>query len=323
MSQLSHANRPDWYECSADRATSVRASWEISRKRGHYMRRVVLIIVMGLMGSFLAVGPSAAATRPRVQVPTVSCGAPVPKPGGGTWVCTFADEFNGTSLDRTKWLPQVNQVTGSGVTRSCWMDNPNNVAVGGGMLQLTVRRLALPIWCYGSLSWYTSGSVSTYRKFSQQYGRFEARFKNAATTKPGLQEAFWLWPDDRVPSWTIWPAAGEIDVVETYSQYFYLAIPYLHYTANNNGGPIPGVTTAWNCLAARGVYNTYALTWTPTSLTIDVNGKTCLVNKSGDPAFKKAYIAAFTATVGLDSNVVRWNTPMPATMSVDYLRVWR
>ena len=78
----------------------------------------------------------------------------------------------------------------------------------------------------------------------------------------------------------------EIDISETYSQYPDLAIPFLHYTANDNGGPIPGTNTAWNCTAQRGVYNTFALEWTATRLEIFVNGTSCLVNTSGDPAFK-------------------------------------
>jgi beta-glucanase (GH16 family) len=164
--------------------------------------------------------------------------------------------------------------------------------------------------------------VTTYRLFSQQYGRFEARIKNTATTVPGLQETFWLWPDDRYNT-AYWPLAGEIDISETYSQYPDLAIPFLHYTANDNGGPIPGTNTAWNCTAQRGVYNTFALEWTATRLEIFVNGTSCLVNTSGDPAFKKPYIVALTQLLGVGGNALRATTPLPATMSIDYVRVWQ
>jgi beta-glucanase (GH16 family) len=164
--------------------------------------------------------------------------------------------------------------------------------------------------------------VSTYHLFSQQYGRFQARIKVAATRSPGLQETFWLWPDDRVGSVMAWPANGEIDVVETYSQHSDLGIPFLHYTANDNGGPIPGTNTAWNCAARRGVFNTWTLVWSPTRLRIMVNGSTCMVNTSGHDAFKKPYIAAFTQALGAAGNVYDGRAPIPATMKVDYLRVW-
>ena len=291
------------------------------------MRRVVLATVLGVIASAVAMAPSAAATQPRAEpVFITGCGTSLPKPGGGVWECTFADEFSGSSLDRTKWLPQTNFATGtsSASSRSCHVDDPANVAVRQGTLQLTVRKVKTPVVCKGSPANYTSGQVSTYRMFSQQYGRFEARMKVHRTfgSKPGLQETFWLWPDDRVASDVQWPAAGEIDIAELYSQYNTLVVPFLHYTYNDNGGPIPGVNTAWNCPAARGVYNTYTLTWTPSTLTILVNGETCLVNTSGDPAFQKPYIAVFTQALGVGANALRWNTPIPATMAVDHVRVW-
>ena len=291
------------------------------------MRRAVLCTVLGLIASLVAMGPSQAATPPPAagSLLIADCGTALPRPGGGLWVCMFADEFNGTSLDRTKWLPQTNFATGTRWprARSCHVDNPANVAVGQGNLQLTVRRASAPVVCQGRRARYTSGQVSTYRRFSQQYGRFEARMKSHDTFGPigGLQEAFWMWPDDRY-STGMWPAAGEIDVAELYSRYNTLVIPYLHYTWNDNGGAKPGVNTA-NCPATRGTFNTYTLTWTPTTLKIDINGTTCLVNTSGDPAFQKPYIVAFSQALGVGANRLRRNTPIPATMHVDYIRAWR
>jgi beta-glucanase (GH16 family) len=286
------------------------------------MRRAVLSTAMGLIASLVAIGPSAAATQPTGDpLRIATCGTALPKPGGGLWVCTFSDEFNGTSLDRTKWHPQTNFATGVAWPwgRSCHVDNPANVAVGEGNLKLTVRRASTPVVCQGRRANFTSGQVSTYRMFSQQYGRFEARMKvQASGPTGGLQEAFWMWPDDRYSS-GMWPAAGEIDVAELYSRYNDLVIPYLHYSWI---GRTPGVNTAL-CKAARGTYNTYTLTWTPSTLKIDVNGETCLVNTSGDPAFQKRYIVAFSQALGVGANRFRWNTPIPATLNVDYIRVWR
>jgi beta-glucanase (GH16 family) len=242
---------------------------------------------------------------------------------GAFWQCTFADNFDGRSLDRSTWTPQVHHGSGTTTARACHVDSPETIAVDGGHLRLTVRAATTPVVCDKVPGQYIAGSVSTHRKFSQQYGRFEARVKVHPTTAPGLQEAFWLWPDDRVTSSVVWPAAGEIDIAETYSQYPTLAIPFLHYTANDNGGPRPGLNTAWNCSATRGVFNTYVLTWTPTTIRIDVNGRTCLTNTSGDPAFQKPYIVAFTSALGIDRNALTPTTPIPASMSVDYVRVWR
>jgi beta-glucanase (GH16 family) len=254
---------------------------------------------------------------------TDACGTLLKKADGSSWQCTFADDFTGTALDRTKWIPQTDFSHGTDTARSCFMDDPANVSVAGGNLRLSVRKLAKPVNCAGKPAGYAGGSVSTFYRFSQQYGRFEARMKVPATTQRGLHEAFWMWPDVRVPSAAIWPAAGEIDISESYSYYPDLSIPFLHYTYYDNWGSIPGLNTAWNCAASRGVWNTYTLEWSASRLEILVNGKTCLVNTSGDPAFRKPYIMAVTQGLGSTANGYTGTIPLPATTEVDYVKAWR
>ena len=243
------------------------------------------------------------------------CGKKTRKPNGKFWRCTFADDFDGPKINRKRWKSfrdKVPSERGSGCRR------PKNAKVSKGQLLLTVKRTGNALGCK-----YTVGAVSTYHRFSQKYGRFEARVKVRDTTERGLHEAFWLWPDDRVESTVKWPAAGEIDVVETYSQYPDIGVPFLHYTPNDNGGPKPGLNTAWDCKLDRGEWHRYTLLWAARRMEIKIDGKTCLVNRSGDPAFKKKYIVAFTQSAGLRGNAPTADTPLPATMRVDYIRVWR
>ncbi len=276
-------------------------------------------LLLGLAG---LVGVADAAPPPRSPRGD-ACGDPVIKADGTAWACTFVDDFGGNRLDRRAWLPQVGLATGTPSGRACFADDPSTVSVRGGSLRLSVVPAPAPVECQGSPAGFLSGSVSTYHRFSQQYGRFEARMKVTETAAPGLQEAFWLWPDDRYPSATVWPAAGEIDIAETYSYYPSLAIPYLHYTAWDNWGPQPGVNTAWDCLAPRGEWHTYTLSWTSTRLRIEVDGRHCLTNDSDDPAFDKPYIVALTQALGVDANAWDGSGPMPATTEVDYVKVWR
>ena len=261
-------------------------------------------------------------------VPSDACGPRPLKADGTYWSCTFHDDFTGTELDRTLWTPQTDFKSGElELKYACYLDDPRNVSVSGGALHLTLRKGRRFRVCLKDSvlpTQYTSGMVSTYHGFSQQYGRFEVRYSNTAATVPGLQETFWLWPDDRYQKpLDLWPAAGEIDVAETYSQHPGLVIPFLHYKWNDNGGPVPGLNTAWNCAAQRGVYNTYTLDWAPSRIEIRVNGRTCLVNTSGDKAFQKRYIVALTMLLGASGNKATDATPIPATMNVDYVRVWQ
>ncbi len=256
---------------------------------------------------------------------TDACGSRPVKADGTYWSCTLAEDFTGTELNRSLWVPQTIFKTGSDAAWACYLDDPSVISVHDNALHLTVRELPAPMTCPGNQNQrtpYVAGMVSTYRLFSQQFGRFEARVKNTATTAPGLHEAFWLWPDDR-HSTDGWPAAGEIDISETYSRYPDLSIPFLHYTSYDNWGPNPGLNTAWNCVAPRGEFNTYTLEWTATRLEIKVNGTTCLVNASGDAAFQKPYIAAFTQALGDSGNEYDGQAPLPAEMTVDYVRIWQ
>jgi beta-glucanase (GH16 family) len=261
--------------------------------------------------------------------PADACGPQPVKPDGTFWSCTFNDDFGGTALDRTRWVPQTIFSSGNYVQGpyACYYDDPSVISVGGGALHLVVRRLDPPRECTEVVpllpTSYGAGMVSTYHLFSQQYGRFEARFKNTRTDQPGLQESWWLWPDDREGVVGSWPATGEIDIVETYSQYPGLGIPFLHYTPNDNGGPVPGLNTSWDCEAARGVWNTYTLVWSATSIEAFVNGELCLRNTSGNTAFMKKYILNLTQALGTGSNTYTGTAPLPASMDVDYVKVWQ
>jgi beta-glucanase (GH16 family) len=312
------------------RSTPWRLLDRVRVRHGAYKARVPVRaetqrVRVGARGRYSAVRTVAA--KPVLKAPsTDACGVRPTKSDGSSWSCTFVDDFNGTSLDRTKWLPQRGFPTGVDGARACAVDDGTTIRVANGVLDLSVRKLSEPMTCASDSTTreaqYASGMVTTYHLFSQQYGRFEARMKNTATTAPGLQEAFWLWPDDRVASTDIWPVAGEIDISETYSQYASLSIPFLHYSADFYGSQ-PGTNTAWDCVAQRGVWNTYGLEWSASRLEISVNGKSCLVNTSGDRAFQKAYIVAFTAALGIQGNAYTGAAPIPATTSVDYIRVWR
>jgi beta-glucanase (GH16 family) len=263
------------------------------------------------------------AKKPAPPTQYDDCGARPAKADGTLWSCTFDDEFSGTTLDRTKWLPNTAFVTGSQSAYTCYRDDPANVNVDGGALNLTMVKLDAPASCALAVAptQYMSGSVTTSRLFSQQYGRFEARMKTPAVSSPGLHEAFWLWPDDRY-STINWPASGEIDIAETFSAYPSIAGSYLHYDSPQSSLLLS--SNAKNCAAQRGVWNTYTLEWGPSRIETFVNGKSCLVNTSGDPAFQKRYVINLTEAMG----GATWNqltdpSVLPATLQFDYVRVWK
>lgn len=252
-------------------------------------------------------------------------GAPA-KPG--ELLCTFADEFDSDQLDPDKWL--IRGASPSGIrSGTCHVDSPRNVSIKAGVLNLTVRKEASPFLCVGPgtryRSHFSSGSVSTWKRFSQTYGRFEIRAKFPATSAPGLQSALWLYPQNL--TYGPWPRSGEIDIAEYFSAHSDGPIPYVHY-ANSPGDRT--VTNRHCKIADMSDFHTYAADWTPTSLTITYDEKVCLFHKwnpaaplVGPQPFDRPFIVLLTQGLGINNNAfVPGSTPLPATTQIDYVHVW-
>jgi beta-glucanase (GH16 family) len=268
-----------------------------------------------------------AARSTMASQPAPTCGGEkIAKASGGNWTCTFDDEFNGSALDTTKWAVQQTSTSGFQSGGECFVNSKNNVSVSGGMLDLTVRKEAAPFTCadpYGNYATqYTSGSVSTYDLFSQTYGRFEVRAKLPAASIRGLQESFWLWPVDAT-KYGSWPASGEIDFAEFYSEYADRAIPYIHYYPTTASAAV----TNNNCMISDiSQFHTYAVEWTSSSIKIIYDGQTCLTDAlaPGSAPFNQPFIIALTQALGSGTNALDpASTPLPATTQVDYVRAWR
>ncbi len=254
------------------------------------------------------------------------CGQTIYKSDGTPWKCTFADDFNGSSLDRTKWVPQLTSTSGYNQGTGCFVDSPRTISQSGGQLQLSTIRENLPFYCASGSSyfgtWYNSGMVTSFTKFAQAYGRFEFRATFPDVGTPGLQSSLWLWPENY---FTYGALSGEIDVAEWYSSYSDRVIPYLHYT------PLLGDPNMTNnyCMVTRGQPHTYRLDWTPTSITISYDDKVCLRNTNWLPLgllspapFNVPFFLALTQMPGAGDNAPTWATPQVGTMKVDYVRVW-
>jgi beta-glucanase (GH16 family) len=283
-----------------------------------------------LLGAF-AVCAIVAFSAGAASADTPDCGSNTLTTAGGTWQCTFADNFDGTSLDPSKWIAQRSDLSGylSGPD-ACFVDSPNNISVSGGTLKLTARKEPAPFNCGGPggfTTQWTSGMVTTWGgRFNQAYGRFEVRAKAPPAQVKGLQNSFWLWPvDDQ--KYGSWPGSGEIDIAETYSQYPDLAVPYVHYYP---AAPDPNVTNTTCQISNYAAFHTYAVEWTTSTLKFIYDGQTCLVD-SWNPAsltkpapFDQPFFIALTQALGIGTNQFDpATTPLPATTEIDYVHAWQ
>jgi beta-glucanase (GH16 family) len=287
------------------------------------LRRVAAVPFAGLCAVLVGVvvGPLPAAQA------ADSCGSQIAKPGGGYYQCTFADNFNGSKLDTSKWIVQTTAASGFHSGAECFVNKSANVLVAGGFLNLTVRKLSQAFLCTspsGSYTTqYTSGTVNTFGKFDQAYGRFEisARFPSAIVA--GLQESLWMAPT--YPTYGAWPRSGEIDIAEQYSLYPTFAVPYVHYVPVDYD--LNSTKACWIGNPAK--FHQYLLEWTPSSIKISFDGNTC-IDDAWNPAsplvkpqpFDQPFVIALTQALGVGANSPTLLTPLPATTSIDYVRVW-
>ena len=130
----------------------------------------------------------------------------------GRWKLVWSDEFNGASdpaIDSSKWLVEVGGTGWGNHELQYYTDRPQNVFVRDGALVIRARKENF-VGHDRVTKNYTSARLKTAGRFSQAYGRFEARIKIPAGQ--GMWPAFWLLGDDigKVG----WPACGEIDIME-------------------------------------------------------------------------------------------------------------
>jgi beta-glucanase (GH16 family) len=214
----------------------------------------------------------------------------------------FDSEFNGSSLDTSQWSTGF---FGSGITvaangfeQQCY--DPAQVSVASGALDLTA--VAKAETCGGVTQPYASGMVMTYGKFSFTYGYMEARI-----WLPSGPDGIADWPAFWALGKQYSDAEGEIDILEGING---LACAHFH---NSAGGPGTCVTRTFT-----GGWHTFAVDWEPGSVTYYYDGTDIWSDSSGitsAPMYLIINLALSTAITPADT--------APATMKVDYVRVWQ
>jgi beta-glucanase (GH16 family) len=101
-----------------------------------------------------------------------------------------------------------------------YTNSTDNVVIQGGNLVITAKvntdssltcaKCGTSSTCTYKPCGYTSGRIHTQGKFSQTYGRFEARIKLPSGS--GVWPAFWMMGEQTTQA--NWPQYGEIDVME-------------------------------------------------------------------------------------------------------------
>lgn len=137
-------------------------------------------------------------------------------------ILVWSDEFDGNTLDLTKWTPQI----GDGCPSLCGWGNSEleyyraeNAVVANGSLSIIAKEES-----FGGKN-YTSARLRTKDKADFTYGRFEASIK--LPVGQGIWPAFWMLSTDE--PYGGWPQSGEIDIMELLGQEPDLVHGTIHY----------------------------------------------------------------------------------------------
>lgn len=227
----------------------------------------------------------------------------------------WSDEFNGSSLDTSKWGYE----TGTGA--SGWGNNElqyytnrtDNAYVSGGALHIRAKRES-----YGGRN-YTSARLNTNGKFTFKYGYVEARL--ALPSSQGIWPAFWMLGAN-IGS-VGWPACGEIDIMEainaenrTYATCHWDCNGHSDYGKNTGNFDITQ-------------YHTYGLQWDSQYIRMFVDGNKIYEmyienNAGGTEEFHRPFYLLLNVAVGGNWPGFAVNdSAFPQEMKVDYIRVYQ
>jgi beta-glucanase (GH16 family) len=236
-------------------------------------------------------------------------------PGNSSdWVMTFNDEFDGTSLDLSKWATTY---PGGGRTNNdeleWYVDNAQ--VVSNGTLKLVAKHES----AHSGFP-YTSGMISSHNSFSQMYGYFEIRMKIPAGK--GFWPAYWL-----LPTPFTWPP--EIDVMENLGNDTRTIYMTHHYTTNypniggGKGGQHGGSYTGPDYSAD---FHTYGVEWSSTAVVWYLDGVERYRSTEHVPlaghGFTGMFVIANLAVGGSWPGAPDSSTIFPNQLEIDYIRIY-
>lgn len=259
---------------------------------------------------------------------------------------TFEDNFEGDSLDLTKWEYYEEDIITSHPGASAQICcNRGSVEVKDGHLNLKVKKESFKLKD-GRDCHYSVGHIWTKEKFAQHQGTFSGRFY--FPKKGGINSAFWLTPPRYYGDFLFMDSTkeesgcNEVDIFEI-SEYFkkdnqsacfglhyWKGISFSNSTATYSHQDIyvapkdafPDISDTWH---------DSAFVWMETGVFIYLDGKLQLSQKNIAPSITEENRAVIILTSGVGSvneDVPNWYGSMmdcdfPQKFVVDYIKVYK
>ena len=248
---------------------------------------------------------------------------------GDEWELFWSDEFNGTTVDESKW----NYEEGKG---DFYTENRENVVVRDGNLIITARH-ADPKENRGLN--FSTGAINSSHKFSFQYGRLE--FRARLPYGEGVWPALWTMGDYYLTTSDEkgWPVCGEIDVMEMVGAGTdadkYQQVQNKQHTSGLHWGKdrenhkeIGAVKHRVSDGILADAYHVFAIEWDEESIKFFFDDEMCTEVFLSDPTMlnsfhQKHWIIINLALYNYEPYIADDTTPLPQSMFVDYVRVYK
>ncbi|WP_061296183.1 glycoside hydrolase family 16 protein [Herbidospora cretacea] len=235
---------------------------------------------------------------------------------------TWSDEFNapaGTSIDGSKWKFDIGGGGWGNNEQQYYTNSTRNVYHdGAGNLAITARREnPSNLQCHYGTCQYTSGRILTADRFTQAYGRFEARIK--IPRGQGIWPAFWMLGGGT------WPNGGEIDILENVGKEPNTVYGTVHGPGYSGGTAVGGNRNTGAPLADA--FHTYRVDWSPNLIIWYLDGSeyfrvTPSSLRGNAWVFDHPFFMILNVAVGgYWPGYPDGTTQFPQTMLIDYVRV--
>jgi beta-glucanase (GH16 family) len=250
-------------------------------------------------------------------------------PGNPTvWSLVWSDEFsaaNGSPVDATKWSFDIGGNGWGNNELETYTNRTDNAVIENGFL--VIKTLKETFTGPDNITRnYTSARLLTRNKFTQAYGRFEARMK--LPYGQGIWPAFWMLGDN-IGS-VGWPSCGELDIMENIGREPSTVHGTFHGPGYSGGNGISASCTLPNGRKFSDDFHTFAVEWEPNVMRFYVDG---LLYKTRTPAdlppgttwvFNHPFFILLNVAVGgsFPGNPDA-TTVFPQQLQVDYVRVYQ
>ena len=240
----------------------------------------------------------------------------------------WSDEFtgaNGSSVDPAKWSFDIGGKGWGNNELETYTNRTANAELEGGFLVITALRETFS-GPDNITRDYSSARLLSRNKFTQAYGRFEARIK--IPYGQGIWPAFWLLGDNiRTAGW---PHCGEIDIMENIGREPSVVHGTMHGPGYSGGDGISAAYTLPNGRKFSDDFHTFAVEWEPNVIRFYVDDHLYKTRTPADLPAGKTWVFDHPFFIILNVAVGGgWpgnpdaTTVFPQKMLVDYVRVYQ